>query len=965
MRKIQLIYIFITTLAYSQSQQLNFGDFPKPVPSASYTTTYQEMPVSTASGVPDISIPLAGIPSHDQSISENISLSYNPYNVNNEDFVSDVGLGWTLFSGGIISRQIVGDLDELFDNSSSPNYNVNAFNDLYYYTLPSGISGKFKIQRDIANNTFVAVSHNRNNVLIEFTRSNNSATLIVNSFTLTDDRGYKYVYNDFSQSLYTGNKTYRSAFYITSIKNPQGMDLLTYEYQKNNQYVTGTSTLLYQNCKIKKINSPGLGKIDFEYTHNAFLDNTFNDPYSVSKIKAQNNHGQNLYEYNFEYSLKMFSTLNGQKRVLDKIIKKNFENPSSPEITRFEYNTSGLQDNITIPNLSGISCMNILISETTPYPAESIVGILKKIHLPTGGAIEYEFEPNEYFFDKNAPSYLQNLNGNYVDPTIQSLVHIGDFSYSNTNNNSLAIWNLAGDPTKQKRIYFVFNAGRDTSNPFTQENPGNFYAAFNVDSSSSNNLTSCGAIYSDENNFSSTTSMLVNPGQHTITFPGIYVSGTLSVFELINTAPPYKNIDFAHGVRIKSEKYFNSSNSGVPDKIISYSYNLFENNNSSSGYRFYNENAYSSSEFVLYKNVKISEGENMGYTHNYFKLPSDYPETLMNIDGVNRSVKNYYNLTQNGLLSKKSIFNSNNIKVKELTFDYELEHTGGPTSISTGYGYMRPGEVKKLNRKEYDFLSGSGTIVSETETIYENRFRINSITSRKQTHSDGTVDEEIFTYPNLLTLAGQTNEYQHLIDNNIKSIPISITKKRNGNIISSVTTKFANNSLYPTSIISNNPTDGSIKTIMRYDAYDSKGNLLQYTTNIDESTGNGFPTTLIYGYNNMFPIAKVQGAKTSDLQFILNPPGSPGIVTLSDQDVDEASEKLLINGLDEYRNNTQLKNFMITTYTYNPLIGVTSVTPPDGIREIYKYDANGKLKMVVDVNGNIIKEQKYNLKPQP
>lgn len=965
MKKIQLlIYLFISIGIFSQTQQINFGDFPKPVPSTSYTSTYQEMPISTATGVPNISIPLGGISSQGDKIAENLTLSYNPYNVNDEDFVGEAGLGWTLFSGGAISRQIVGDLDEQFDNTSLYNYKVNAFDDIYYYNLPNGISGKFKFFRDVYNNTFSIMNYDQNSIKMEFTRTGNTATLIVNSFTLTDDKGYKYIFNDFSQSAYTSaNKIYRSAFYLTSIKDAGGTELMTYEYQKNNQYISGTSTLLYQNCKLKKVNSIGLGKIDIEYTYDSSLSNSLNDPYSISKIKAENYYGKNLFEFNFEYSLKYFLTLNNQKRVLNKISKKNFENPNSPEITKFEYYTSGVADDITIPNLSGISCLDF--SETNAYPANNVIGILNKIHLPTGGVVEYEFEPNDYYFDKNSPTYLQNLQENYIDPTIQSIEHIMDASFSNINSVSLQMWNLQGDPTKQKKLFFVFNAGRNPDNPFQPENPGYFYSGFKMDGNNSNNFATCGPIFSDENNFSSTTTMLLNPGQHTIEFPGIYVSGNLSIFELKNAAPPYKNIDYAYGVRLKKQKHFNSSTAAVPDKIISYSYTSFEDNKSSSGYKFSNENAYSFSEFVLYKNVKISDGENMGYTNNYFKLPSDYPDTVMNIGGANHSVKNYYNLTQSGLLSKKSIFDNSNNKVKESIYDYELEQRVGVTPIAAGYGYMRSGIIKKLKEQETNFLANQTTIVSKRESNYGNHFRFNSISSIKETGSDGIVTEKLYDYPNPFTLVGQTNEYQHLIDNNIKGIPIKITAKRNGAIVSTINSKYENNSFYPTSVISINPFDGSEKKAIRYDKYDNKGNLVQYTTNIDENTGIGFPTTLIYGYNQTLPIAKVEGATASDLHFILTPPGSLGIVTLSDQDINEASEKLLLEGLDEYRDNQQLKNFMITTFTYDPLVGITSVTPPNGIREIYKYDSNGKLKMVVDVNGNILSENKYNVKPQP
>ena len=127
MKKIQLIISFFISIGiFSQNQQLDFGDFPRPIPSTSYNVTYQEMPMTTATGVPNISIPLGGISSQGDKISENITLSYNPYNVNDEDFVSEAGLGWTLFSGGVISRQIVGGSDEQFDNTAASNYNINA-----------------------------------------------------------------------------------------------------------------------------------------------------------------------------------------------------------------------------------------------------------------------------------------------------------------------------------------------------------------------------------------------------------------------------------------------------------------------------------------------------------------------------------------------------------------------------------------------------------------------------------------------------------------------------------------------------------------------------------------------------------------------------------------------------------------------------------------------------------------------
>uniref|UniRef100_UPI001F4A78C1 hypothetical protein n=1 Tax=Chryseobacterium arthrosphaerae TaxID=651561 RepID=UPI001F4A78C1 len=70
----------------------------------------------------------------------------------------------------------------------------------------------------------------------------------------------------------------------------------------------------------------------------------------------------------------------------------------------------------------------------------------------------------------------------------------------------------------------------------------------------------------------------------------------------------------------------------------------------------------------------------------------------------------------------------------------------------------------------------------------------------------------------------------------------------------------------------------------------------------------------------------------------------------------------LLTLLDAFRNNDQLKDFQITTYTYDPLIGATTITPPNGIRETYKYDALNRLEKVVNMEGMILKEHKYNYK---
>lgn len=199
----------------------------------------------------------------------------------------------------------------------------------------------------------------------------------------------------------------------------------------------------------------------------------------------------------------------------------------------------------------------------------------------------------------------------------------------------------------------------------------------------------------------------------------------------------------------------------------------------------------------------------------------------------------------------------------------------------------------------------------------------------------------------------------------MKSIPIIVESKKNGIVISKSETKFENTAnFYPTSQISFLPDNlsQSLKNIS-YDVYDDKGNPVQFTAFPDAGSG-GVPTTIIFGYNKTMPIAKIEGAKLSDIPANL----ITAIVNASDEDAnatpaqEEAKEQALIAALNTFKSDPNLRNFMVTCYTYNPLIGITTTIPPNGLMEMYKYDSFNRLLKVVDVNGNTVKEHLYNYK---
>lgn len=49
----------------------------------------------------------------------------------------------------------------------------------------------------------------------------------------------------------------------------------------------------------------------------------------------------------------------------------------------------------------------------------------------------------------------------------------------------------------------------------------------------------------------------------------------------------------------------------------------------------------------------------------------------------------------------------------------------------------------------------------------------------------------------------------------------------------------------------------------------------------------------------------------------------------------------------------------MTTYTYSPLLGETSVTDPSGKSVIFDYDGLGRLQDIRDQNGNLLKQYSY------
>ena len=88
-----------------------------PAPNTASLGKYVENPVGYYTGVPNISIPLYEI--KEKNFSLPISLSYHAGGIKVEDVSSNVGLGWVLNAGGVITR-VVKDIPDDFKGVDSP-----------------------------------------------------------------------------------------------------------------------------------------------------------------------------------------------------------------------------------------------------------------------------------------------------------------------------------------------------------------------------------------------------------------------------------------------------------------------------------------------------------------------------------------------------------------------------------------------------------------------------------------------------------------------------------------------------------------------------------------------------------------------------------------------------------------------------------------------------------------------------
>ncbi|MDR1715295.1 MAG: RHS repeat protein [Prevotella sp.] len=147
--------------------------------------------------------------------------------------------------------------------------------------------------------------------------------------------------------------------------------------------------------------------------------------------------------------------------------------------------------------------------------------------------------------------------------------------------------------------------------------------------------------------------------------------------------------------------------------------------------------------------------------------------------------------------------------------------------------------------------------------------------------------------------------------------------------------------------------DNVFKSRVQYYDYDQYGNPIYVSKN------DGVKVVCLWSYSGQYPIVEIKNATYQDIETAL---GKTLIDRISTAITPSEADIKAINDL---RKNTGiLKDAHITTYTYQPLIGILTATDPSGTTIYYEYDTSGRLKRTKDADAKTIQEYDYHYQNQ-
>lgn len=963
------------------------------LPASPQATAFQrfgEYTVNNASGIPDISIPLYELDHHGYKIP--IVLRYLPTPLKRGYNYDVTGHGWSLSLGFCVSRTIESLPDEkknfmlyltpidrtLYVNPDAQNLNqyIEACNfnyDRFNVTLPNGDAFGFFITNYNGNINIISAKKGYD---IQFVRSNQGTE--INSFTITDPSGAQYFFDIVERSINESPQTNQEevAWYLSSIKIPNVSSRIWFTYGKS---ITqrgghnGTEPMLamkrlwsipqyspigniifnysqidtWTHYQTKLLTKISFGSTDVDFIYNNPNDTTYKNLTSLTISDST----RQVRKYSFNY---YFLNPSGTLALLNKLTITGRANTEEKLVYNFQYqpalgiygtdhwgygNSVGAGDHSY--NLRQIANMNFytdytetpiypqglpftvlplapgegtgrnklkLLQDTTgvdprqPAPPETH-GVLSAIIYPTGGKTEFVFENHRFVTATGA-------NGNYIaTKRNRRIINAGGFRIKSITNYTSDgqvsdVKEYRYGPTKREVLDSCLNlpveAGTGMDEHIGYGEPvvdPNIFTYTNITSSPDYQLVGSvqNVLTGDFNVNTFPNWVLLDPGQHGYRFS----FSPLHFRSLVQGREPvvYSQITEYHG-----QIGENMSMQNVSGKTVSE-------------YEIYNMSATGSDSVYgvpLRRAGNLLMVDDHIYKRDYLKKKTDYKFSTGNSSPTVIRTETYgYSLNQ-AIVSGYALDNYYDSGWCVIEGTNAVIHLSHPGIYSCAGTYNMTGKS----------VTQDGITTTESIGYNDNgQVSIRSFTGAKP-HTT------TFTYPTY----GSTGIALSLYNRHMYSSLLSSQTQATGTSTRDVSGyrmdygTYGDGSLLLPSTLSRlsvvNGTAGSFEEDVSVLSYSSNGNPTEV---VDRS---GMHTAYVWGYDDRYLLAEVKNATLAVVSAAMGGSSNVGLL------------------------RTNLPDAMVTTWTYQPLVGVTSQTDPAGITTYYDYDGLGRLKEVYRYSNN-------------
>lgn len=252
------------------------------------------------------------------------------------------------------------------------------------------------------------------------------------------------------------------------------------------------------------------------------------------------------------------------------------------------------------------------------------------------------------------------------------------------------------------------------------------------------------------------------------------------------------------------------------------------------------------------------------------------------------------------------------------------------------------GLANKIFLQSYPLIYKEETVDAVTQTSTYAYNANDLISSYKELDSHSDTLETIYKYiPDYST-------YSTLKNSNYLNYIVDQEQHKNGETINGTSNSYKTSTTYPQLDIVQTYIGPELlnANVTNYNVYDAYGNPVYVVKN------STMKTVYLWGYKGQYLIAKIENATYDDVKNALG-----GTLPESLSSSDSYSESVISS----LRNNTRtLSDALISTYTYQPLVGLLTETNPRGIVTHYSYDRFNRLESISNKDGKFIRSFGYN-----